>query len=200
MTLLCFAQSLGGCSLTSLSCWGILPRFTQSLGDAPSLHSVTGGMLTRFAQLLGDAPSLHSVTGGCSLTLLSHWGDALWLHSVAGGMLPHFAQSLSIQWFHQIANLVVSYIRFNAYDNGMGTSLIASMAAHRSIYRYVASLLALKFRSSHHEQNTLLIALSSSFFLLAQERTTFAHLLGGLCRRACSPVVELGIPIPSSQC
>ena len=135
-------------------------------------------MLLHFAQSLGDAPSLRSVTGGT---------------------LPRFAQSLSIQWFHQIANLVVSYIRFNAYDNGMGTSLIASLAAHCSIYCHVASLLALKFRSSHREQNALLIALSSSFFLLAQETTAFAHLLGGLCPRACGPAVELRIPIPSSQ-
>ena len=80
----CFAQSLGGCSLASLSHWR----------DAPSLCSVTGGMLPHFAQLLGgcslallshwgDAPSLHSVTGGCSLASLSHWGDAPLLCSVA---------------------------------------------------------------------------------------------------------------------
>ena len=64
-TLPCFAQSLGGCSLASLSCWG----------DAPSLRSVTGGLLPRFAQLLG----------GRSLALLSHWGDAPSLRSVTGG-------------------------------------------------------------------------------------------------------------------
>ena len=135
-------------------------------------------MLPRFAQSLGDAPSLRSVTGET---------------------LPRFAQSLSIQWFYQIANLVVSYIRLNAYDNGRGTSLIASLAAHRSIYCYVTSLFALKFCSSHREQNASLIALSSSFFLLAQETTAFAHLLSSLCPQACGPAVELGIPIPSSQ-
>ena len=81
-----FAQSLGGCSLTLLSCWE----------DAPSLCSVTGGMLPRFTQSLGgrslaslscwgDAPSLRSVTGRCFLASLSHWGDAPSLRSVAGG-------------------------------------------------------------------------------------------------------------------
>ena len=64
---------------------------------------------------------------------------------------------------HSIANLVVSYIRFNAYGNGMETLLIASLATHRSISRYVASLLAPKFHSSHREKNALLIAWSSSF-------------------------------------
>ena len=100
---------------------------------------------------------------------------------------------------HSIDNLVVSCIRFNAYGNGMGTSLIASLATHRSISRYVASLLAPKSQSSRHEQNASLIAQSSSFFLLAQETTAFAHLLGGLCPWACGPAVELGIPIPSDQ-
>ena len=116
MTLLRFAQSLGGCSLASLSRWGMLPCFAQSLGgrsltslscwgDAPSLRSVAGGMLPRFAQLLGgrslaslsrwgDAPSLRSVAGGCSLASLSRWGDAPSLRSVTGGMLPRVAQSL----------------------------------------------------------------------------------------------------------
>ena len=42
-----------------------------------------------------------------------------------------------------LSNLVVSYIRFNAYDNGMGTSLIASLATHRSICHCVTLLLAL---------------------------------------------------------
>ena len=83
MTLLCFAQLLGGCSLALLSCWG----------DAPSLHSVAGGMLPCFTQLLGGC-SLTSLShwgtllhftqslGGCSLTSLSCWGDAPSLHSV----------------------------------------------------------------------------------------------------------------------
>ena len=99
-----------------------LPRFGQWLGtlprwgDAPSLRSVAGGTLPRFAQSLG----------GCSLASLSRWGDAPSLFSVTGGMLPcfaqslggrslallscwgmlpRFAQSLSIQWFHQIGKL-----------------------------------------------------------------------------------------------
>ena len=49
-----FAQSLGGCSLASLRCWG----------NASLLRSVTGGTLPRFAQSLG----------GHSLASLSHWG------------------------------------------------------------------------------------------------------------------------------
>ena len=81
----------------------------------------------------------------------------------------------------------------------MGTSLIASLDTHRSISRYVTSLLAKKSHSSRHEQNASLIARSSSFFLLAQETTAFAHLLGVLCPRACGSAVELGIPIPSDQ-
>ena len=135
-----------------------------------------------FASSLGDAPSLRSVTGGmlsrfaqllggCSLASLSHWGDSLSLHSVAGGA-PRFASLLSIKLFHRIANLVVS------------------------MHMTMASLLALKFRSAHREQIASLIARSSSFFLLAQETTAFAHLLGGLCARACGPAVELGIPHP----
>ena len=56
-----------------------------------------------------------------------------------------------------------TYIRFNAYGSGMGTSLIASLATHRSISRYVASLLAPKSHSSRREQNASLIAWSSSF-------------------------------------
>ena len=81
----------------------------------------------------------------------------------------------------------------------MGTSLIASLATHRSISRYVALLLAPKSHSSRREQNASLIAQSSSFFLLAQETTAFAYLLGGLGPRAFGPGVELGIPIPSDQ-
>ena len=49
--------------------------------------------LLRFAQSLG----------GRFLASLSRWGDAPSLRSVAGGTLPRFAQSLSIEWFHQIA-------------------------------------------------------------------------------------------------
>ena len=64
---------------------------------------------------------------------------------------------------HNVDNLVVSYIRFNAYGNGMGTLLIASLATHRSISRYVTSLLAPKSHSSHREQNASLITWSSSF-------------------------------------
>ena len=81
----------------------------------------------------------------------------------------------------------------------MGTSLIASLDTHHSISCYVALLLAQKSHSSRPEQNTLLIAQSSSFFLLAQETTAFAHLLGVLCPLACGPAVELEIPIPSDQ-
>ena len=81
----------------------------------------------------------------------------------------------------------------------MGTSLRASLATHHSIYHYVASLLALKFHSSHREQIASLIAKSSLFSCLRKKRWAFAHLLGGLCPRACSPAVELGIPIPSDQ-
>ena len=73
----------GGCSLTSLSRWGMLPRFAQSLGDTPSLRSVTGGCSFALLSHWGDAPLLRSVTGGCSLASLICWG-----------MLPHFAQSL----------------------------------------------------------------------------------------------------------
>ena len=69
----------------------------------------------------------------------------------------------------------------------MRTSLIASLDTHRSISRYVASLLAQKSHSSRREQNASLIAWSSSFFLLAQETTAFAHLLCVLCPRACGP-------------
>ena len=69
----------------------------------------------------------------------------------------------------------------------MGTSLIASLATHRSISHYVASLFAPKSHSSRREQNASLIAQSSSFFLLAQETTAFAHLLGGLGRGAGNP-------------
>ena len=81
----------------------------------------------------------------------------------------------------------------------MGTSLIASLATHHSISCYVALLLAPESHSSHREQNVSLIAQSSSFFLLAQETTAFAHLLSGLGPRALGPAVELGIPIPSDQ-
>ena len=45
----------------------------------------------------------------------------------------------------------------------MGTSLIASLATHRSISCYVASLLAPKSHSSCREQNASFIARSSSF-------------------------------------
>ena len=45
----------------------------------------------------------------------------------------------------------------------MGTSLIASLATHRSISCYVATLLAPKSHSSSHEQNASLITWSSSF-------------------------------------
>ena len=95
-TLSCFAQSLGGRSLASLSHWG----------DAPLLCSVAGGTLPRFAQLLvgrslaslsrwGDAPSLRSVTGGCSLALLSHFpfnGSIKLLQNLhsRGSMKQHF--------------------------------------------------------------------------------------------------------------
>ena len=78
----------------------------------------------------------------------------------------------------------------------MGTSLIASLATHRSISHCVASLLAPKSHSSRREQNASLIARSSSFFLLAQETMAFAHLLGGLGPWAFGPAVELESPSP----
>ena len=64
---------------------------------------------------------------------------------------------------HSIANLVVSYIRFNAYDNGMGTSLIASLATHRSICHCVASLLVLNLppgadRFAHRSELVVFLA------------------------------------------
>ena len=43
------------------------------------------------------------------------------------------------------------------------TSLRTSLDTHRSISHYVASLLAPKSHSSHHEQNAPLITQSSSF-------------------------------------
>ena len=80
-----FAQSLGGCSLASLSHWGMLPCFAQSLGDAPSCCSVTVGMLPHFAQLLGghslSLPSHFPFNG--SIKLLQN------LHS-RGSMKQHF--------------------------------------------------------------------------------------------------------------
>ena len=56
-----------------------------------------------------------------------------------GTILSHALVAKLSLWYH----LVVSYIRFNAYGNGMGTLLIASLAAHRLICHCVASLLAL---------------------------------------------------------
>ena len=79
------------------------------------------------------------------------------------------------------------------------TTLRASLAIHRSISHYVASLLAPKSHSSCSEQNASLIARSSLFFLLAQETTAFAHLLGGLGTRAFGPAVDLEFSIPSNQ-
>ena len=93
---------------------------------------------------------------------------------------------------HSIANLVVSYIRFNAYDNGMGTSLIASLATHRSISRYVASLFAPKSHSSRREQNASLIAWSSSF---AYANNGFRSSAQWPSPRAFGPVVDLEFPI-----
>ena len=91
-----FAQSLGGCSVPSLSHWGDVPLLRSvsggcsltSLshwGDAPSLRSVTGGMLSHFAQSLG----------GCSLALLSRYpfnGSIKLLNNLhsRGSMKQHF--------------------------------------------------------------------------------------------------------------
>ena len=47
--------------------------------------------------------------------------------------------------------------------------------------------IVLFIRYSHHEQVASLFALRSSFFLLKQETTAFALLLGGLYPRACGP-------------
>ena len=52
----------------------------------------------------------------------------------------------------------------------MGTSLIASLDTHRSISRYVASLLPQKSHSSRREQNASLIVRSSSFSCLRKKR------------------------------
>ena len=76
-----------------------------------------------------------------------------------GSPLRYHPISCTHLWYH----LVVSYIRFNAYGNGMGTSLIASLATNRSISLYVTSLLAPKSHSSRLEQNASLITQSSSF-------------------------------------
>ena len=70
-----FAQSLGRCSLTSLSRWG----------DAPSLRSVARGTLHRFAQSLGgrSLASLSCFPFNDSIKLLQN------LHS-RGSMKQHF--------------------------------------------------------------------------------------------------------------
>ena len=67
--LLCFIA--GGCSLTSLSCWGMLPHFIQSLGDAPSFHSVTEECSLTSLSRWGMLPHFTQLLGGCSLALLS---------------------------------------------------------------------------------------------------------------------------------
>ena len=70
----------------------------------------------------------------------------------------------------------------------MGTLLISSLDTHHSISRYVASLLAQKSHSSHHEQNASLMARSSSFFLLVQEMTAYANINDfARCQDSCSP-------------
>ena len=87
--------------------------------------------------------------------------------------LLHFAQSLIYApslWNIVLLILLYHIYGFNAYDNGMGTSLIASLDTHRSISRYVASLLAQKSHSSRREQNASLIAQSSSFSCLRKKR------------------------------
>ena len=96
MMLLCFAQSLGGCSLASLS----------RRGDAPSLHSLARGTLPRFAQLLGGRflaslsrwgtlPRFAQSLGGRSLSSLSHFpfnGSIKLLQNLhsRGSMKQHF--------------------------------------------------------------------------------------------------------------
>ena len=96
MTLLCFAQSLGDAPLLRSVTGGMLPCFAQSLGrcslaslsrwgDAPSLRSVTGG----------DAPLLRSVAGGRSLASLSRFpfnGSIKLLQNLhsRGSMKQHF--------------------------------------------------------------------------------------------------------------
>ena len=216
MKLPCFAQSLegcslallscwGGCSLASLSCWGDAPSFAQSLGDALSLRSVTEGCSIASLSHWGDTPSLCSVAVGCSLASLSRFpfNSSIKLlqnlHS-RGSMKQHFyvweprcgtiykvpmhMHSFALE--NSIANLVVSYIRFNTYGNGMGTLLIASLATHRLISCYVSSLLAPKSHSSSREQNASLIARSSSFAYANNGFHSFAQWPRSLGLRPCS--------------
>ena len=73
MMLLRFAQSLGECSLASLSHWETLLHFTQSLGDASLLHSVTGGCSFTLLSCWGMLPRLAQSLGGRSLASLSRF-------------------------------------------------------------------------------------------------------------------------------
>ena len=75
----------------------------------------------------------------------------------------------------------------------MGTSLIASLATHCSISRYVASLLAPKSHSSRCEQNASLIARSSSF---AYANNGFRSSAQWPRSSAFGPAVDLEFPIP----
>ena len=105
----------GGCSLASLSHWGMLPRFTQSLGACSLALLSRWGMLSCFAQSLGDAPllrsvagdapSLRSVAGGCSLALLSRWGDAPSLRSVACHSMVQTIEKMS--WYPSLKRTTV---------------------------------------------------------------------------------------------
>ena len=75
------------------------------------------------------------------------------------------------------------------------TTLCTYLATHRSISRYVASLLALKFRSSRREQIAALITRSSLF---ACTNNGFRSSARWPSPRAFGPAVELESPSPSS--
>ena len=97
----------------------MLPHFVLShLGGATSPRSVAILVLPHFVlSHLGSATSLRSVA---ILVLphfvLSHLGGATSLRSVALS-LPRFAQSLSIQWFHQIGKWSRTLITKNSKEN-----------------------------------------------------------------------------------
>ena len=76
------------------------------------------------------------------------------------------------------------------------TSLRASLATHRSISHYVASLLAPKSHSSYRQQNTSLIARSSSF---AYANNGFRSSAWWPRSSGLWPCGGAGIPNPSDQ-
>ena len=110
MTLPRFAQSLGGCSLTSLSHWG----------HAPSLHSVTGRCSLTSLSRWGMLPCLAQSLGGCSLTLLSCWVCSL-------ASLGHSIHRGPIKYFHQIVKWLSTP---NSYTTG--SDLIICIKCYKS--------------------------------------------------------------------